>query len=124
MITSIGSTGVYVNDQDEAIDFYVNKLGFELREDQPMGEGLRWIEVAPPGGDTVVVLTMGYGGWAPEKVGDFAGIAFLADDVRATHEELSGRGVEFTQEPTEEPWGTYASFKDQDGNEFVLVQRQ
>ncbi|MBA2448447.1 MAG: VOC family protein [Chloroflexi bacterium] len=110
--------------QDKALDFYVNKLGFEKREDVPMDDqGNRWIEVAPPGGETRVVLVRGYGDWTPEKVGQFNSNTFETDDIQKTYEALKGRGVEFTQEPKQEFWGTYAMFLDQDGNSFVLTQR-
>ena len=57
MITNIAVTGVFVSDEDTALDFYVNKLGFEKRADEPMGDGMRWIEVAPPGAVTRIVLS-------------------------------------------------------------------
>jgi catechol 2,3-dioxygenase-like lactoylglutathione lyase family enzyme len=124
MITNVAVVGVFVSDEDKALDFYVNKLGFEKRADEPMGDGLRWIEVAPPGATTRIVLTRGYGDWSQEKVGQFAGIVFEPDDINATYQELSARGVEFTEPPTAQPWGgVQALFKDQDGNTFVLVQR-
>jgi catechol 2,3-dioxygenase-like lactoylglutathione lyase family enzyme len=124
MITNVAVVGVFVSDEDKALDFYVNKLGFEKRADEPMGDGLRWIEVAPPGATTCIVLTRGYGDWSQEKVGQFAGIVFEPDDINATYQELSARGVEFTEPPTAQPWGgVQALFKDQDGNTFVLVQR-
>lgn len=124
MIKRAATVSVYVSDNDEALDFYVNKLGFEKREDVPMDDqGNRWIEVAPSGAETRVVLTKGYADWTPEKVGQFANITFETDDIQKTYEELKGRDVEFTQEPKEEFWGTYAMFQDQDGNSFVLTQR-
>jgi predicted enzyme related to lactoylglutathione lyase len=123
MITHVAVVGVYVSDEDRALDFYVNKLGFEKRADEPMGDGLRWIEVAPPGAATRIVLTRGYGDWSPEKVGQFANIVFAPDDIDATYQELSARGVTFTEPPTRHPWGSEAQFVDQDGNGFVLVQR-
>jgi lactoylglutathione lyase len=60
-ITRVKSTTINVTDPDKAIDFYTNKLGFELRSDQPFGEGMRWIEVAPPGAQTVIILATGFG---------------------------------------------------------------
>ena len=124
MITNIAVTGVYVSDEEKALDFYVNKLGFEKRADEPMGDGLRWIEVAPPGATTRLVLTRGDGDGSTEKVRKLAGIVFEPDDIDATFRELSARGVEFTEPPTDQPWGgRQALFKDQDGNTFVLVQR-
>lgn len=123
MITHIAVTAVYVSDEEQALDFYVNKLGFEKRADEAMGDGLRWIEVAPPGATTRLVLTRGFGDWSADKVGKFAGIVFAPDDIDATYQELTARGVEFTEPPTRQPWGVQAQFVDQDGNGFVLVQR-
>jgi lactoylglutathione lyase len=124
VIKRVATVSVYVTDEDKALDFYVNKLGFEKREDAPMDDqGHRWIEVAPPGGETRVVLQKGFADWTTDKVGQFASNTFETDDLQKTYEELKGRGVEFTQEPKEEFWGKYAMFLDQDGNSFVLTQR-
>lgn len=123
MIKQIGTTGVYVSDQDKAIEFYVDVLGFEKRDDQPMGEGARWIEVAPPGAESRLVLSLPSDEEGRQRVGTFVGIVFETDDIEATHRELSTRGVGFTEPPTLQPWGTMAQFVDQDGNGFVLVQR-
>ncbi len=124
MIKRVATTSIHVSDEDAAIDFYVNKLGFEKREDQPMDDqGHRWIEVAPPGADTRLVLVKGFGDWTPEKVGQFAANTFETDDLQKTYEEYKGRGVRFTQEPKQEFWGSFAMFADQDGNTFVVTQR-
>ena len=123
-INHISSATIYVSDQDKAVDFYVNKLGFEVREDAPFGENpnMRWIEVAPPGAHTVLILAKGYGGWTPESVGKFAGIVLESSDIQATYEELSSRGVKFTEPPTMQGWGMLqAIFEDQDGNRLVLI---
>jgi predicted enzyme related to lactoylglutathione lyase len=118
MIEHVGTTGVYVSDQDKALDFYTNALGFETREDATIGD-YRWVEVAPPGAETTIVLSKG----EAEQVGKIAGIVFHTRDIQATHERLRGRGVTFTEAPTAQPWGLQAQFADQDGNTFVLVQR-
>ena len=110
MITRVSSVGVRAGDQDRAIDFYVGKLGFEKRRDEPMGPDARWVEVAPAGAKTVVVP------FTP-------GLVFACDDIKATFEELSGRGVEFTEEPSEQAWGRWAQFKDPDGNEHALIEQ-
>ena len=119
------STSVYVNDTDKAIDFYTNKLGFELRQNIPMDpEGkTRWVEVAPPGAQTAIVLIKDYADWSPERVGQNTGLVLTPDDTRATCEALIAKGVEFTELPNEQPWGIQAQFKDQDGNEYVVVGR-
>ena len=123
MIKHIATTGISVSDQDKALDFYTNKLGFEVRDDQPMGEGLRWLVVVPPGAETGIVLAKGYGSYDESRIGTFVDIVFTTDDIQATYEELRGRGVRFTEAPTRQPWGMMqALFEDQDGNGFVLVQ--
>jgi catechol 2,3-dioxygenase-like lactoylglutathione lyase family enzyme len=122
-ITHIKTTTVAISDEEAAIDFYVNKLGFELRRDEPMGP-MRWIEVAPPGGQTVIVLARGYGHDA-DRVGTFSGLVLEADDIQATYEQLRDKGVNFSEGPTMQPWGgIQALFADQDGNGYVLVQTQ
>jgi lactoylglutathione lyase len=123
-INDIQSTTVFVSDPTLALDFYVTKLGFELRTDQPFGPdaGFRWIEVAPYGASTVLILAHGFGGWTPEKVGVFTGIIFSTDSVDVTYEELSSRGVQFIETPRPQTSGIrQAQFSDLDGNIFVLV---
>lgn len=111
---------VYVNDQDNALDYYTNVLGFEKRADAPFEEGMRWIEVGIPGATINFILIHGYGGWEPERVGKSTGILLNADDVRATIEELRGRGMTITMEPKSFPWATNACFEDMNGNSYVL----
>jgi lactoylglutathione lyase len=124
-LTGIQSVSIYVSDQDKALDFYVNKLGFEKHEDAPLGiaedASLRWVTVAPPGSQTEIVLVKGYANWSEERVGNFAGIVYSVQDIEGTFKELKARGVEITEEPNKQPWGTQAQFKDQDGNTFVVV---
>jgi catechol 2,3-dioxygenase-like lactoylglutathione lyase family enzyme len=110
--------GIPVRDQDRALAFYRDKLGFKIHTDQPMGPGQRWIELKIPGAETGVVLYTPKG--HEDRVGTSFNGAFTCDDVRTSYEELKGRGVEFEGEPKEEPWGTYATFKDSEGNSFVL----
>lgn len=119
-ITGISHATVYVNDQEKALDFYTNVLGFEKRQDAPMGEGLRWLEVAPPGSPVIVNLIHGYGGWEPDRVGKSTGIILTANDVRATVEDLRAKGVAVTMEPQSLDWGTNAMIADPDGNSFVI----
>ena len=117
MITRVATVAVTVRDQDKALDFYTNALDFEKRDDQPMGEGSRWVTVAPQGAETDVVLEAA----GPEDhVGGWANMVFGCDEIHTTYEELSGRGVEFSEKPSEQPWGMWARFKDSDGNEFGL----
>jgi catechol 2,3-dioxygenase-like lactoylglutathione lyase family enzyme len=124
MLTAVRSVGIYVGDQDRAKEFFTDRLGFDLVQDTPMGEGpgaLRWIEVAPPDRNVILVLFTPEG--SEDRVGTFSNVLFECDDIRATHEELAGRGVEFTEEPNQQFWGWWAVFKDPDGNSYGLGQR-
>ncbi|HMB92929.1 MAG TPA: VOC family protein [Rhodothermales bacterium] len=118
MITHIKTVGVYVSDQQKALDFYTNVLGFEVLADEPMGPDARWIEVAPPGATTNLAL------WTPpgmeDRIGTFTGLVFQSDDIEATHKTLQERGVEFVDQPKDQPGGVMGTFKDPDGNTFVL----
>jgi lactoylglutathione lyase len=120
MITDVSHVTVYVNDQDRALDFYTNVLGFERRTDMPFEGRYRWIEVGPPGATINVNLIHGYGGWEPERVGKMTGILLRADNVRETIEQLRARGVKITMEPQTFDWGTNAMIEDPDGNSFVV----
>jgi len=113
--------GIPVHDQDRALDFYRDKLGFKIQTDQPFGKGQRWIELKIPGAETGVVLFTPEG--QKDRIGTFFNGSFACDDVRKSYEELKSRGVEFEGEPKEEPWGTFAVFKDSEGNSFVLGSR-
>jgi predicted enzyme related to lactoylglutathione lyase len=118
MIKRIKFVGVPVKDQDRALAFWKDKMGFRVVTDQPMGPGMRWIELGVPGGQTGVALFTPPG--HEERVGSFSGLSFGCDDVERTYKELSERGVEFAQAPKRESWGTSAIFKDSEGNTFVL----
>ncbi|MEA2641165.1 MAG: hypothetical protein QOF51_2559 [Chloroflexota bacterium] len=131
MITGINSTTVFVTDQDRAVDFYVNKLGFEKRMDVSMGpEQPRWIEVVPPGGQTALTLylpTREMPGAdsleeAQARTGIFTGITLGTDDIQKTYEELSAKGAEFRDPPAQQPWGWWATLVDPDGNSFGIYQ--
>jgi predicted enzyme related to lactoylglutathione lyase len=121
MIRSIKFASVPVSDQDRALDFYTTKLGFAIQTDQPMGEDMRWIELRIPGADTRLVLFTPPG--QEDRIGTPSNIVFATDDVEATHAELSELGVEFDSEPEKQPWGTFATFRDPDGNQFVLSSK-
>lgn len=120
MIKAVKFVSVPTRDQDRALAFYTETLGFRVVTDQPFGEQ-RWIELRVPGAETGVVLFTPQG--HEERIGGFMNMAFVADDVRKTYEELSARGVEFVQPPKTEHWGTSAIFKDPDGNTFVLSSK-
>jgi uncharacterized glyoxalase superfamily protein PhnB len=132
----IGTAQVWVHDQDEALDFYTKKLGFEVRSDVTVPElgNFRWLTVSPPGQDDVAITLMAIPG--PPVMDEataaqvrelmakgFAGTVFLTtDDAKASFEELRGRGVEFTEEPEERPYGIDSGFRDPSGNTFRLTQ--
>ena len=122
MIKAVKFVSIPVKDQDKALDFYTQKLGFGILTDQPMAPGQqRWIELKIPGAETKVVLFTPDG--HEDRIGSFRNVTFTADNVAGTHAELSARGVEFSQPPTSQPWGTFAVFKDLDGNQFVLSSK-
>jgi len=127
MITRVRSVGIYVSDQDRALEFYRDKLGFEVLQDTPMGDmgppghqEQRWIAVAPKGSDTLAILYTPPG--MESRIGGFSNILWDTDDIQATFEDLKAKGVEFTQEPAQQGWGWWAQFMDPDGNEFGLGQ--
>jgi uncharacterized glyoxalase superfamily protein PhnB len=122
VLTRVRSVGIYVSDQQRALDFYTKVLGCELITDQPMGEGPnapRWIEVRLPNDDTHLILFTPPG--QQDRIGTFSNLIFYCDDMQRTYEELSAKGVEFPTKPQVMPWGKWwATFKDPDGNEFGL----
>jgi predicted enzyme related to lactoylglutathione lyase len=133
---SIGSAQLWVHDQDEALEFYTKKVGLELRSDVTMPEmgDFRWLTVGPAGQPDMAIVLMAIPG-APvmdegtaDQVRDlmgkgFAGTVFLlTDDCQAAYEELSGRGVEFTEKPEERPYGIDCGFRDPSGNNLRLTQ--
>jgi len=121
MIRAIKFASIPVSDQERALEFYTEKLGFAIHTDQPMGEGQRWIELGIPGAETRVVLFTADA--HKDRVGTLSNIVFMTDSVEKTYKELAARGVEFVNEPKKEPWGTFAVFKDTDGNQFVLSSK-
>src|SRR5690348_879614 len=108
MIKRIKLASVWVNDQAAAYDFYVNKLGFEVKSDITMPDGYRWLEVKPAGADTTLNIAKTTGE-ANSKPGGFTNIIFDTDDIMATFEELKGKGVEFVDLPEKQPWGWWAT---------------
>ena len=121
MIKGIKFASVPVADQERALKFYTEKLGFHVLTDQPFDEGRRWIELGIPGAPTRLVL------FTPDehrdRVGTFSHVTFVADDVQQTYEEMVERGVEFVQPPQTQDWGTAAIFRDSEENVFVVSSR-
>jgi len=114
-----------VRDYDEAIAFYVTKVGFELIENTDMGGGKRWVVVRPPGSDGALLLAKALGDQAA-RVGDQAGgrvFLFLhTDDFAADHARMTTAGVRFLEAPRHEPYGSVAVFEDLYGNRWDLIQ--
>jgi len=106
---------LFVDDVDRTVDFYTKKLGWEKTMDVPMGDGTRWVTVAPKGAQTAFTLSLGFPN-QPKKVGGFSGVVLEVDDVYKTAEDLKKRDVEVTEGPRTEPWGGWATFKDSEGN--------
>ena len=132
----IGTTQLWVHDQDAALAFYTQKVGMEVRSDVTVPEmgNFRWLTVGPAGQDDIDIVLMAIPGppVMDEKTREdvsnlmakgFAGTVFLrTDDVHESYEELKGRGVEFVEEPEERPYGIDSSFRDPSGNNIRLTQ--
>ncbi|HTK09605.1 MAG TPA: VOC family protein [Ktedonobacteraceae bacterium] len=118
MFTKVGTISIGVSNQDNALDFYINKLGFEKIDDQPMSETERWLEVALPGTETHIMLGL-RGQSGGDKTG-FTGYVLHTDNIEETCETLKARGVNISHELSNEPWGKWAQFADLDGNEFGI----
>jgi predicted enzyme related to lactoylglutathione lyase len=137
MLKNLTNVQVWVHDQDEALAFYTEKLGLELREDVTVPEmgNFRWLTVGAPGQPDVAITLMAvpappvFDADTREKIlelmarGAASGLFFSTDDCQSTYEELKSRGVEFQQEPTEQPYGIDAGFRDPSGNQMRMAQR-
>jgi len=121
MIRGIKFISIPVRDQDQALKFYTDALGFKVATDQPFNETQRWIELLIPGSETGLALFTPPG--HESRIGDFQSISFWCDDVFATAKVLAQKGVVFEQEPRNEQWGSSAIFRDSEGNKFVLSSR-
>ena len=135
MLKKITHVNVWVHDQDEALAFYTEKLGMELREDVTVPEfgDFRWLSVGLPGQDVAIVLMAIPGPPVFDDAtrdrlkelvakGAAGGLFFATDDCNATYDDLSKRGVEFSQEPTRQPYGIDAGFRDASGNHMRVIQ--
>jgi predicted enzyme related to lactoylglutathione lyase len=132
----IANAQVWVHDQEEALAFYTQKIGLEVRHDVTMAEmgDFRWLTVGPAGQDDVAIVLMAIPGppmidaETSEQIRTlmakgFAGTVFLStDDCRADYETLAARGVEFTEKPEDRPYGIDAGFRDPSGNSIRLTQ--
>ena len=134
MITKLTHLCIYVLNQDSAYDFYVNKLGFAVHTDAPMGEGARWLTVTPPEQPEleITLFLVAEGGMFDRetvttmtgliKKGTFGAAVFTCKDIVATYEELKTKGVVFKKPPTKEFYAYEALFLDDSGNWFSLSQ--
>ena len=127
---------VWVHDQEEALDFWTNKVGFEVRADITMPElgDFRWLTVGPPAQEDIAIVLMAIPGppifdeETRQKIGELmakgasTALFFATDDIQSTYDELKSRGVEFQQEPTEQPYGVDAGFRDPSGNSMRMAQ--
>jgi catechol 2,3-dioxygenase-like lactoylglutathione lyase family enzyme len=135
MLRRLTNVNVWVHDQDEALAFYTEKLGLELRYDVTLPElgDFRWLSVGVPGQEDVNIALLSVPGppvfdeetsaKLTELVskGAAGGLFFAADDVDETYRELTGRGVEFSHEPTDQPYGRDAGFRDPSGNQMRVA---
>ena len=135
MLKQLSHTQVWVHDQDEALAFYRDTLGMEVREDVTLPElgNFRWLSVGIPGQDVSITLMTVPGPPVFEEEtrrtildlmakGASGGLFFQTEDVHGTYEDLRGKGVDFTQEPTEMPYGIDCGFRDPSGNHFRMME--
>jgi predicted enzyme related to lactoylglutathione lyase len=136
MMIRIANAQLWVHDQEEALAFYTEKVGMEIRADVTLAEmgDFRWLTVGPPGQEDVSIVLMAIPGppVIDEETADqvrgvmakgFAGTVFLTtDDCQASYEELKGRGLEFTEAPEERPYGIDSGFRDPSGNSLRLTE--
>ena len=127
MIDKIGTVSIFVSDQDRAKEFYTNTLGFELRTDAPLypGATARWVSVAPAGAQTEAVLYLPDENWEHYRqvVGKSQAVTFSVTDLQALAADLKAKGVKFVSEPDAQPWGTFATIEDSEGNSLLLVEQ-
>lgn len=118
MITRIHSAGIYVKDQDAALDYYVNKLGWKKLIDQQVDENMRFLTVAPRGASTQLSLMQ-----SDERQDSL--MTLIADDVQATYDELKAKGVKFNMPVETMPWGAKGTeLEDPDGNTYFVTEDQ
>ena len=126
-INKVATVCVFVSDQERAKAFYTQQLGFELRTDQPLypGASARWVAVAPRNSDTEIILYLPDDNWDHYRqvVGRSQAITLDVTEMDQTALDLKTKGVIFVQEPDAQPWGTYATIQDSEGNHILLVEQ-
>jgi predicted enzyme related to lactoylglutathione lyase len=121
MIKGIKLVSIPTSDQERALKFWTEQMGFVVHTDQPFDGTQRWIELRIDSSDTHLVLFTTDD--SRSQIGKFSSVSFHCDSVEKTYDELTARGVEFKGPPQKAAWGTSAIFKDLDGNMFVLSSR-
>jgi lactoylglutathione lyase len=126
MITQIATVSIYVEDQQQSLKFWTDKMEFEIKANHPMSPNANWIELGPPSSlqtkemqaccSIVIYPRSMMPNWRELK----PSIVFLCDDFEKTYEKLKSKGVNFVEQPKKMAWGTYAKFVDIDGNEFLM----
>lgn len=132
MITNVAIVNVFVQDQQQALEFYTDVLGLELRDDVTLEGGFRWCTVGHPNQPELLLSLVEFGPPLPDglvaqlneaqRSGGWRGLGFNVDDCRRTHRDLAAKGVEFVQEPLQRPYGTEAVCRDNSGNWIVLIE--
>ena len=124
IIGTVGRVAVPVSDQDAAIAFYTEKLGFTVDADIAVGDKYRWVEVSPPGGGTALAIVPPPQS-APDRIGVDTGVILTTDDIDAAHAELHTRGVDVDDVARMgDPVPPMLFFRDQDGNTLLIVENQ
>jgi catechol 2,3-dioxygenase-like lactoylglutathione lyase family enzyme len=123
-ISKLGVVIIPVNDQERAYAFYTEKLGFEKRTEADMGQGYKWLEVAPPGADTTIAIVLPPPGGSAG--GRETGISLFTDDIEATHADLKDKGVDVDAEVSRmgDPVPPMFWFRDPEGNSLLIVEPQ
>jgi catechol 2,3-dioxygenase-like lactoylglutathione lyase family enzyme len=121
MIKRIKFLGIPVRDQDRALSFYTDKLGFRVLTDQQLTPSQRWIELSIPGAETGLVLFTPDG--HEDRIGSFVNTSWEVDSVDRTYAELQAKGVIFDGPPQKQPWGTFVKMRDSEDNQILLSSR-
>lgn len=126
MFQKISTVSIFMTDYDAAKAFYTEKLGFEVRRDNPYGDGQRWIEVVPPGAETTAILYIPDENWThyEQVIGESQALTFAVDKIQELIEQLKQNSVRIEEDPFETPFGTFAYVLDQDDNRLILVENE
>jgi lactoylglutathione lyase len=126
-INRVATLCIFVTNQDRAKEFYTKVLGFELRADEPLfpGAPARWLAVAPRGAETDIILYLIDQNWDHYRgiVGKSQALTIDVADMPAVQAQLKARGVKFVSELQKQPWGTFATIEDSEGNQLLLVEQ-